>query len=392
MDRNNAAADVTVDTTRGSLLHSLSVVRKSRRSSGGPSGTRIYCTAALATFPSLVLAALMGTLPLAKRTSELRLPILFDFNIAFMFLLSFPALLVLLLRDDFVLNDALRRVQRDGTLTVNPTAARTIAHHWERKFRAANIVGQSLGLACSAIIVRFNYVAYANPTTGYWIANKSGLEPVGYLFMLLIGAFYFVIPLYFCRVICTHLFLKEVVSNATMSLLPFHPDRSGGLRPVGRIGLRNQYALSVLGLNIVSLVAVSILYLSVPRSLYGLILSAVIAYLCLGPIVFLSPLLPFRDGMLRAKSELMHEIAQRLRLELLRLRAQLREGVISKDDEELIERLRGIGRVAGELPVWPFDSRTLRQFMTVYVLPAVGALAYPSLSSILSWLGINADI
>jgi hypothetical protein len=117
--------------------------------------------------------------------------------------------------------------------------------------------------------------------------------------------------------------------------------------------------------------------------LYGLIVAAIVAYLLLGPLVFLGPLLPFRAGMLRTKSELMGEVAQRLRVELQRLRSQLKDGEITKQDEELIDRLRKVGAVIGELPVWPFDAGTLRKFLGAYVVPAASAVLYPLFHSLL---------
>jgi hypothetical protein len=98
----------------------------------------------------------------------------------------------------------------------------------------------------------------------------------------------------------------------------------------------------------------------------------------LGPVVFMGPLLPFRAGMLRTKAELMGEVAQRLRIELQRLRTQLSAGQITREDEDLIDRLRKIGAVIDQLPVWPFDAGTSRTFVTAYVVPILGAIGYPS--------------
>jgi hypothetical protein len=111
--------------------------------------------------------------------------------------------------------------------------------------------------------------------------------------------------------------------------------------------------------------------------------AAVIAYLVLGPLVFVAPLLAFRGGMLRTKSELMREVANRLRVELQRLRGQLQSGSISKEDEELIDRLRKIGALVDELPVWPFDATTVRKFLVAYVVPVLSGLVFPAIQIIL---------
>jgi hypothetical protein len=98
-------------------------------------------------------------------------------------------------------------------------------------------------------------------------------------------------------------------------------------------------------------------------------IAAVVIYAVVGPVVFMAPLIQFRAGMMRAKTELMNEVAQRIRSELERIRLKLRKDDITKDDEELIDRLRKIGAVINDLPVWPFDVPTVRKFLTAYLAP-----------------------
>ena len=130
----------------------------------------------------------------------------------------------------------------------------------------------------------------------------------------------------------------------------------------------------------------------IPASLYALMIAGVIAYLILGPIVFVAPLLPFRSGMQANKAELRSEIVQRLRTESERLRKQLpSNAAVTKEDEELIERLRKMCAAIDELPVWPFDPGTLRKFMTAYVIPIVSA-GYPVAKTILEMANVKVTL
>jgi hypothetical protein len=78
-------------------------------------------------------------------------------------------------------------------------------------------------------------------------------------------------------------------------------------------------------------------------------------------------------------------------MELQRLRKELPAGKLLREDEELIDRLRKVGEVIDELPVWPFDADTLRKFLTAYVVP-IAAAAFGSsivrgfLQVALSWV------
>lgn len=65
----------------------------------------------------------------------------------------------------------------------------------------------------------------------------------------------------------------------------------------------------------------------------------------------------------------MSDVARRLRTEFERLRIQIQSAQITKDDEDLVDRLRKISSVIDELPEWPFDARTLRTFASAYVAP-----------------------
>jgi hypothetical protein len=161
-----------------------------------------------------------------------------------------------------------------------------------------------------------------------------------------------------------------------LHMLPMHPDKAGGLQPVGRLGLRNQYALTACGLNIVAAMAVVYIFLDSQYNHLpiGLLIGALAAYLILGPAIFMGPLLPFRQGMLRNKAQLMSKVALRLRIKLDDLYARMASGEITAEDEESIQRLRRLDAVIDELLVWPFDAPTLRKFLTAYVLPSSAAL------------------
>jgi len=88
--------------------------------------------------------------------------------------------------------------------------------------------------------------------------------------------------------------------------------------------------------------------------------------------------MPFRDEMLKRKTELQANVARRLLSELDQLYSRLSSGEIRAQDQGLVERLRSIAAVIDEMPVWPFDSTTLRKFFTAMILPIVSTLSFPA--------------
>jgi hypothetical protein len=335
----------------------------------------------------MLLTAAFGRDSLLHPTGSIRLPFLQDWNVAYLFLASFPTLILLTVSDDSALRTALNRVQRDQVVCVPPSEQVTLQRTWSRRFARVNLFAQIVGVLLGTAITTANYVAYSDPKVGFWAAQSGRLLPVGWVFLAGVWLFYSLIPVYVIRTIYFSVFLADIVRNGRINMMPFHPDKAGGLRPVGTLGLRNQYGLTVFGLNIVTFALTTVLYLGKPPALLVLVAAACIAYVITGPVVFIGPLLPFRGGMLRMKAELMSEVAERLRVELQRLRAHLRAGPIPQQDEELIDRLRKIGAVIDELPVWPFDAGTLRRFVTAYLVPVAGALAYPVLAQLVEvWI------
>ena len=76
---------------------------------------------------------------------------------------------------------------------------------------------------------------------------------MGFVYLACIWMFYVLIPIYVLRSLAISFLMRDVVASAPLRILRLHPDHCGGLRPVGRLGLRDQYGLSVFGVNVVLL-------------------------------------------------------------------------------------------------------------------------------------------
>jgi hypothetical protein len=369
-----SASEVVFDTTATSVLHIFGRYLLGS-DLGSPSALcKLYVIVVTLTFLPLLVGANLGTNSLTKGDSYLHLPFFYDFGILFAFLVSFPCLIILTATDQHVLTRSLAIVQVEGTVTISDKDKIELPILWNKRFRIANLLGQASGIIVGAVVAYFNYSIF-NQKSGHWTVNDAGaLLGVGYINLYCIFLFFALIPLYMLRNITISLLLWDITARAQVHLLPLHPDKCGGLRPVGRLGLRNQYGLTVFGLNIAFIWWVIFQYTTGPgdteySAKVALIVAAVISYLILGPVAFMAPLLPFRRSMQVHKGELMSEVIVRLRAELDRLRERLPSGAISKEDEEVIERLSKICAVIDEVPVWPFDPRTLRKFLTAYIIP-----------------------
>jgi hypothetical protein len=372
-----------VDTTRRSIVHAL-FARPAARGVARPRLALAGASSVLVTYLPLAITA-WATLPtLTVAHGDLKLPFLHDWNVMFLFLVTMPAMLVYLVNDQRLLATALTRTVREDIVALPPHEATALSELWTKRFERVNVIAQVGGAAIGAIVAWANYRVYSPEEVGYWIVSDGRLTGAGIVFLWATFLFFALTTMYVVRSVSTALFLRDVLRRASIRVVPFHPDGSGGLRPVGAIGLNNQYLLSIYGLNVISLALVS-RPLVRPEGLQILIVMAAVLYGIVGPIVFVAPLMPFRAGMIRAKVELMNEVAQRLRSELARVRVKLRDGEITKEDEELIERLRKIGGVVNDMPVWPFDARTVRKFVTAYVAPLVGTIGITMIKNLITF-------
>ena len=362
----NARASLCPDTTRRSALHRLAGYGRSLPAK--PRLVRIYFAAAAVAYLPVLLAAAWVRLPLWS-TCAMRVPFLRDWGFAFALLVSFPTLLVLFIDDQRALNDALMQVQRDGVIEPADTEPATFTEEWGRRFGSANLRSYIVGAGGGIVLAMLTLWTYWKAPNPSWIVPHARLELVGVAYAYGIALLYGMVIVYIWRSITISRFLRALVDATTLRLVPFHPDKCGGLRPVGQIGLRNQYVLTTLGINIVLLVLVWLLSQAREDTLRPLMILASVAYLICGPLVFMGPLLPFRDGMRRAKREWSSEIAGLQRAELERLRDTIRNGKSSETDDKVIDRLRKLGAMLDDLPVWPFDARTVRTFATAFVVP-----------------------
>ena len=385
----------TVNTTEGSVLHRWIGRRGEKRDEPYPA-VWLFLIAAAAAYLPIVIVAWIDHIPLAHQTALVQMPLFYDANTAWMFLVSFPTLLVLTVRDQWVLQEALDHVMHDGVIHVGyeegstrqyteeerRQSAQNLKSKCETEFRWLNAWSQPVAAIVGLVLAGVNFYAMSNPRLGAWGAPGGAMRPAGYLLLFMIGVFYTVVGIYVARSAGVVVFLRRLVKQSKLDMLPLHPDGCGGLRPMGQLGLRNQYALTILGVNVLFLLYVATQFLAHTGSMQLLVELAAGAYLLVGPMVFLGPLLPFRGGMLDAKRRLLQPIATRLREELEKIETNLGTAGFTKQEEELIDRLQKLGGMIDALPVWPFDARTIRRFLTAYVIPIAAAVGVPLIDAL----------
>ncbi|MFZ3350996.1 MAG: hypothetical protein WA268_09045 [Xanthobacteraceae bacterium] len=314
-----SSCDAKLDTTAGSALHVVPRALERRRLAPFSPLVHYIAAISLTILPLVIAGEITREYSGASMTApsgSIKMPFFYDLPTLCMYLVSLPCLLILTVTDDQLLRHALDRVQIDGIVKISKANGTALAERWCRYFRRTNVAAQVIGLLAGTAVVYFDVRQAVAVDIGSWVAPSKHIGLNGYVFFYCNFLFAFVASIYVIRSILLGILLWDVVTHADLHILPLHPDKAGGLRPVGRLGLRNQYAITLVGLNIGLGVFVSVLFLK-NWNLGPDMVIATIACLLVGPLMFAWPLLPFRDAMRKNKAQVMSGAASGMRADEL---------------------------------------------------------------------------
>jgi hypothetical protein len=150
-----------------------------------------------------------------------------------------------------------------------------------------------------------------------------------------------------------------------------HPDNAGGMGVLGRMALNFNVAI------LLTMPLTAMLYYTHGYNI-PLICGIFVQFLLL-PVVFFLPLLGAHKAMRLKKESLLLEISKHyqcvsnvLMQKIVKNDKQF-AGQYDKVKEEYEEesKLRAIYKSLETIPTWPFDTRTIMQFTSTFILPAL---------------------
>jgi hypothetical protein len=380
------AETLLVDTCHGSLLHLLFRAPLPNAVLNWPS--RIL--------PFLFALLLFGLVPTAlamftqaqwwNPAEGLEFPVLRDYATICLGFVTLPLCVTFLWTERHLIPQKLQSISQSGVLRLRDPVN---TEFWQRRFKVTNLlaqfVGLIIGLACSFAI--YSQWSQHPATIGTWQVNaQRDIVAAGWIFLAWqIPMFWTVITLYVFRAACIQALLRSLVSVSEVTPQPFHPDRAGGMSEVANIGLRNQYLLAAVGIQLVCafVIAQSLRHL-IPEMgsfLISTTIACASAYLVAGPFVFVAPLLPFRRSMLEKKSAALRKLGDGLQRVVDTIVRKLPHETPSEVQEKDIARYQLLMGMVEQEPVWPFDLVTRKRFMSAYLLPFLAwVVALPPVS------------
>lgn len=358
-----------IDTCRGSLIHILS--------RAPAPNTKLTWFSQMVTYA--LTALIFGGLPIFgaggnifKLVGTFSIPNDLDSIWAGFF--SVPLLLIFLRSERALIPQRILSIVESGVLRPKHDFDGVL---WEIRFKCANIVAQLLGLclgmwaACSL----YHVCNVPNGPPGIWLVElNQKFWPAGWIYIFSrVTFFWFLCVLYVVRLAMTVWLLYSVVAISEVIPKPFHPDRAGGLSRIGKMALCNSWILAFVGIQVICAIFVARAWISAHHELQyilnGFSLLEILSVFVLGPIVFISPLLPFRKSMRDQKTKALLTLGSRLQNHVDKVVNQREDESSTAAEENELEEINNLVSLVEQEPVWPFDTITLKHFVLAYLAP-----------------------
>jgi hypothetical protein len=151
---------------------------------------------------------------------------------------------------------------------------------------------------------------------------------------------------------------------------PLHPDRCGGLRAINDYVVGFTYIIALMGLGVIILVYTS--WVQDGSTLSWMNAAILVVYVGLGLVFFFLPPWTAHTSMVRAKDQMLNTIARRFQADYTELLTGL-QGENSEWEKpmERTQDLHALYQLVDDFPIWPFDSRILRRFVALIILPTI---------------------
>lgn len=184
---------------------------------------------------------------------------------------------------------------------------------------------------------------------------------------------------------------RFIADDPDLSVMPAHPDRTGGLISVGKFSLFLSLFIFVIGAGMAVMTVRDVISGSpynvkvLDLSLGWDLLIMWPAYLFLGSLFCLLPMWPLRARMAEAKRAYLVQINKVYATLDLHNRASLESRKPSSENLEAQASMAALMDAANEMSTWPFDRKTFVRFASVLLAP-IAPLLVDRIPHILSWL------
>lgn len=188
---------------------------------------------------------------------------------------------------------------------------------------------------------------------------------------------FYMIILTICRTLVGLIMIGRLFRFYKVTVDPINPDDAGGIGYVG-----NMLIIGVLVATAFGAVAIGLAYFTIAGgSMVNrlnmflrpevILLSSI--YLILTPLLFYSLLWSPHKALLRARDEILHPLADEFQLESSKQipKGKSKARSLKSKTDRLYEIKRQYELIRESFPVWPLDTKSLRNLVTTSILPLI---------------------
>lgn len=177
------------------------------------------------------------------------------------------------------------------------------------------------------------------------------------------------------RILVGSFFIGRFFQSFRIQVNPMSPDGAGGIGFVGQMLVTSALIATAFGAAATGLVYVNLAAGNHPLGRVEIIILSLI-YLILTPLLFYSLMWSPHRALIRARETALKPLAdeyQRTSTQAIRSKKNSVEALKSKTDH-LVEIKRQYELIRDSFPIWPLDTRSLRNLLATSILPAVSTL------------------
>lgn len=178
------------------------------------------------------------------------------------------------------------------------------------------------------------------------------------------------------RAIIVIYWLNKLFRDFTIDVKILHPDKAGGLSPLGEFSVFVGYVIGIYGLAVVAVLWSHQTYLfpisqDKLQSLPAIVL-LVILYLILAPVVFFAPIGSAHKAMKNAKNQILFRVAEQYEKDFTKI-----ENNLDTETDQLnkslakLDQLHKIHKMASSFPIWPFNTSSIVRFFSSTLSPLI---------------------
>jgi hypothetical protein len=312
----------------------------------------IYC--------SLTQPSLWGKL------DTLHMPFFRDYAVQITQLVLTPLLIINIPMERRLLNKSLNE------LFMGPVEGRDkgFAAEINAFYKKMNIYALIIGLIFSIVITvlwstRFLHGS-GNSTIGWQeygsLPGNASFNFIGYYCAILLVGFYWVLlSTSVIRYFFHYLVFRKITNNFKINVIPFHPDKCGGLSMVSDLVRLNQPIVLVVGLVIATNYTSDLLQN----------ISMMIGIVLLSISAIMLPLLPYRKSMKDSKKDLLSRIGKYFETLWKEEIQKLEEEKLKDININEIQELMVLYDYANRMPIWPYNWGTIKKFLSFSLIPLI---------------------